>query len=867
MATFAPLVNSYDFPLTNSVPNNSAIPETNVTTQLLFLVSISNLNSASTSNKRFVRNHLSIKFIIHIKFISLIDLIVDPGLPFTPVRKLNTKTSTPMKELFSGVELESIHFSGSPILNQHQTLSNDSDSSGYNSLSQISHVSSTQPSQRSRHTFPRHKRMPPRPNTVNQTVTRPSGFVMQTVPNYRSSVQRPQPYANVRIQPNYPELNTRDVQSLSFALGNSDILPDPELPDNDEEQPVSEEEQKIADYFKEMLEKGEIPTWEQIQQQLSNVRDKYGRNNDAAYFHDRSRVMNRLETIYESLKTRPGSDQIEENPRLMTTQLKSHQKAGLKFMLWRETQEPPGGILADDMGLGKTMAVVALVSATLYKTPRGNLTRPPGVRYTGHTLVICPPSLTVQWADEFLNNSTGIRVLVHHGATKAKRVEELLQYNVVVTSYHTVCSERKSGSSMLYRVFWSRIVLDEGHLIRNHAGQHCEAICHLHGKIRWILTGTPIHNRVDDVFSYLIFLRCDPFDERTIFLKWAKQKEGMGRLNVILKAFMLRRTKEELKTVSGMKIIETFEYELEPKEFECYKRLMLLSQSMMKVFLNHRAHKNGDADLFQGKELYNVQKILRKRLNGYITASHIFVLLLRLRQLCSHPALISTMLTKLYNEENTEHDEELDYDEQDTNVMGLIINDAFSEKDIFTLKNEIFDEERPSTKIRMLMHVLQERFMNTKDKALIICEWTSYLKIIAEYLSLMGLSYEFYTGEEKMEERPEIIRRFNTSDNPRVLLLSLKCGGVGLNLAKANHVFFMCTHWNPQNHTQAEDRCYRIGQEKDVYIYKFRAQGTIEERIHELQQIKLKLAEKMLTGASANNYRLTMNDIKSLFGI
>lgn len=220
-------------------------------------------------------------------------------------------------------------------------------------------------------------------------------------------------------------------------------------------------------------------------------------------------------------------------------------------------------------------------------------------------------------------------------------------YHVVITSYHMVTNEFRGGKNLLFKVFWKRIVLDEGHLIRNYKAQQSEAVCGLHGKLRWILTGTPIHNRIDDIYPYLVFLCCNPFDERDIFLKWAKDRhgsrQGQGRLNVILKALMIRRTKDELGTVPSEKIVESFEYELENKEDECYKRLMFLSQSMIKIYLNDRANKNGDGDIYQGSDVYKMQQIMQKRMNGYVTSSHIFVLLLRLRQLCSHPVLISSV--------------------------------------------------------------------------------------------------------------------------------------------------------------------------------------------------------------------------------
>lgn len=417
----------------------------------------------------------------------------------------------------------------------------------------------------------------------------------------------------------------------------------------------------------------------------------------------------------------------------------------------------------------------------------------------------------------------------------------MLTRDVVITSYGMVTNEMRGGKSFLYKVFWKRIVLDEGHLVRNFKTQMSRGVCELQGKLKWILSGTPIHNRVDDVYPYLIFLRVEPFDERTIFLKWAKQQQGESRLNVILKALMIRRTKEELNLVPCDKIVESFEYDLEPKEAECYKRLMSLSIMMMKVFLNARAYRNHEDPIYDDRNVYKVQQIMQKRMNSVVSFQHILVLLLRLRQLCSHPTLISPVshrnpkhkislhkicyfvqMLSVNTPVNEEYNDEVDgFGEDDANVMGQIVNDAIDDKEIFNPKNEIFDPDHQSTKIKMLLYIIQKRFLPTKDKGLIVCEWPSYLHIIADHLSLLGLSYEYYTGEVGIQERPEIVKQFNSDAmHPRILLLSLTCGGIGLNLTKANHIFLVCTHWNPQIERQAEDRCYRIGQERDVHIYK-----------------------------------------------
>ncbi|XP_063696504.1 uncharacterized protein LOC134827673 [Culicoides brevitarsis] len=670
---------------------------------------------------------------------------------------------------------------------------------------------------------------------------------------------------------NIPDLDDRQLQGLSFVLGASNDLP-ALLPHEDENAENEEEDDEVmANHLMELLNNGDLKTWDELVDQMDSVRKLYGKKDFSSYIMDRNRVIPRLKTTYESLNDRPTSQMLQATPARLTKQLKPHQQSGLKFMLWRETQDPAGGIIADDMGLGKTMSIIALVAETLSRKIPDKL-RPAGIRYTGPTLVICPPSIAAQWAAEISSSSRGIKVLIHHGTTKIEQVEEFMMYDVVITSYYAVVNEKRLGKKLMYKVYWKRIVLDEGHFVRNSESQQCEAICALQGKMRWILTGTPVHNRVDDVFSYLKFLKCTPFDEKRIFTRWTTNRkgshDGTSRLNVILKALMIRRTKAELQLLSAEKVVIDIEYDLEPVEAEAYKRLMMLSQALMKLYLNHKAQQEGTLETcaYTGAEMQKLQKIMFSKLNGILQYTHIFVLLLRLRQLCTHPALIKSMLTN--GELDSDDLENEEVEAEHVSAISQIINESIENKDLFNIKNEIFSSERPSTKLAKLMEVLKEKFIPTQDKGIIVCEWPSFLDIIADHLSEMSLSFEMFTGKTDMKDRPEILKRFNSDCmNPRILLMSLGVGGVGLNLAKANHIFLMTTHWNPQNEIQAEDRCYRIGQTKNVFIYKFRASGTIEERIFNLQKQKLKIAHNIITGATGNNYRLTVNDLKSLFGI
>lgn len=200
------------------------------------------------------------------------------------------------------------------------------------------------------------------------------------------------------------------LREMEFLLGDggNDLPGRAQIPDTE----VTEDDVQVAAQLKEMMRNGDVDSWEKLVGNMRHVRGKYSKEDEASYFHDRRRIMDRLKLIHESLEKRPGPTEMEATPRGMIKELKEHQKHGLKFMLWRETQDPCGGILADDMGLGKTMSIVALVRATLNTDPVGNMTRPPGVKYTGGTLVVCPASITSQWADEFNDSSNGIRVYV-----------------------------------------------------------------------------------------------------------------------------------------------------------------------------------------------------------------------------------------------------------------------------------------------------------------------------------------------------------------------------------------------------------------------------------------------------------------------
>lgn len=260
---------------------------------------------------------------------------VDYGSVFSPGGKqgppAQTNTSTPLRELCGEYD-QLPNFSGSSTQNAFAT---PTPSTSYE-YTQVSHVSATpMNSTTKRGNHPRGWSMPKK-RLLNDFSSMPA---IQPPPNYRSIIQRSQ----VPFQRNN---YGRQMQAMSFVMGTSNNLPDPDFPDNDEAEPPSEEEKEMVNELRHMIENGDVSSWEKIVDQISGVRKRYAHKDYAAYFHDRNRVLTRLKPLYDSLNVRPTQNDFEPTPERMTKELKPHQKSGLKFMLWRETQDPCGGILA-----------------------------------------------------------------------------------------------------------------------------------------------------------------------------------------------------------------------------------------------------------------------------------------------------------------------------------------------------------------------------------------------------------------------------------------------------------------------------------------------------------------------------------------
>jgi len=545
------------------------------------------------------------------------------------------------------------------------------------------------------------------------------------------------------------------------------------------------------------------------------------------------------------------------------------------------------------------------------------------------TLIICPASLIGQWEKEVDSKvkSSRIRLLVYHGNNRKCSARALARYDIVITTYGTVQSEVKSvlgetaerdakkkmedlkaaedlgtkkTSSELLNVAWERIILDEAHQVRNPKSLTSQAVCRLRAARRWCVTGTPIQNKELDLYSLLRFLRCYPFDEYAVWKKWIDNKSAQSqeRMNTLVRTLLLRRTKDQKSNITGKTLVTLpAKHKLEHKialskdEKDVYDKVFGFSQVALQNYMAKAKDKederlgttvtgygsrgpsksswgNGDDFTYCPGQGPLAQQ-------GDVKAHHLLVLLLRLRQICCHPGLIKGML-----DQDTKVSEGIEEDGEDIDLisamqdMDLESNEnVIKEETILDISNPVFAESKSSSKIETVISELKKlahkKAEGDVEKAVIVSQWTSMLNIIKVHINRLGIKCAEINGQIQVKLRGDIVEDFNR--NPRgaqVMLLSLAAGGVGLNLVGANHLFLLDMHWNPQLEAQACDRVFRVGQTKEVKIHRFVVEGSVEERILQLQEKKLSLASEVLTGAKRTGAnKLSFDDLKMLFQV
>lgn len=536
----------------------------------------------------------------------------------------------------------------------------------------------------------------------------------------------------------------------------------------------------------------------------------------------------------------------------LTVQLMPHQIIGLHFLLAREKHNVAhkGGLLCDDMGLGKTVQSIALI-----------LANPRFVTMTEvkATLVIAPLALVHQWANEIKSKAPRLKVVIHHGPGRSKHdVDSFRAADVVVTTFQVVSTEHASNGRLFQQEWW-RIIADEAHTIKNTKTKASQACCALRSKQRWCLTGTPIQNRIDEMQSLLSFLDIAPFNNKA---EWTGQiarplangqaELAMQRLHVVLGAIMLRRTKVILGSTSSFKLPERRVHHcsvtLSAGERAAYKRLESRAQTSIK-----------DAS------------------KSYVD---VLTVLLRLRQACNHLDLAT----------GDSHDQDVfdlaapgsstslnSNNHRTTSLQPSTPSGRNPQRDVA----DIFKQS--SSKMKELSSVLTSE---PSRKTIIFSQFTSMLNLLEPLLAAHNLSYARYDGSMTPAAREASLAALRLDSDANggggggatVLLCSLKCGALGLNLTCASRVVLMDPWWNPQIGEQAIDRVHRVGQTRDVDVYEMVVADTVEERIVRLQAQKRELAASVVEGGGSGNANaattaaragtngLSRRELLSLFG-
>jgi len=388
-----------------------------------------------------------------------------------------------------------------------------------------------------------------------------------------------------------------------------------------------------------------------------------------------------------------------------------------------------------------------------------------------------------------------------------------------------------------------------------------------------------------DMYSLIRFLRCAPFDEYMVWKRWVENKSAQSaeRMNTLVKSLLLRRTKDQKSNITGKvlvdlpdKNVETHFIELSSKEMEVYTEVEKFAKGAMEKFMDQQGDEEERRAMGFGRGGAGRDDFAFKPYKDDgddVKVHHLLTLLLRMRQICCHPGLIKGMLDQETREaEGIEEDgEELDLISK---MEDMNITKESSPDKILQMTNPVFAEKAPSSKISKVVEELKELKRKGDEegiieKAVVVSQWTAMLNIVKHHVKEEGLRYSEITGQVGISSRGQIVESFNKDRfGPQIMLLSLAAGGVGLNLVGANHLFLLDMHWNPQLESQACDRIYRVGQQKDVRIHKFLVKNSVEERINKLQEKKLKLADDVLSGAKKRGAnKLSLDDLKSLFQV
>jgi ATP-dependent DNA helicase len=482
---------------------------------------------------------------------------------------------------------------------------------------------------------------------------------------------------------------------------------------------------------------------------------------------------------------KPSSNNRTQPSLISGGPMKDYQIEGLNWLV-NLFENGVNGILADEMGLGKTIQCLSLFSWLMEK------------KVFGPFLVVAPLSTINNWINEGKKWCPKIPMLMYHGSKEDRKQIRDAEFKkggmlpVVVTSYEIVLRDRK----YLEKFEWKYLVVDEGHRLKNLNCKLIRELKKISSANRLLLTGTPLQNNLSELWSLLNFLLPDIFDDLESFESWfdfdevgdsesmqkiiAKEEQNqlVSKLHDIMRPFLLRRLKSQVEMHLPKKYEKVVRTKLSDIQQTYYKAILT------KTLTDHLTPQAWQQMKNKGASIQNTA--------------------IQLRKCCNHPYLF----------------------EWKTDSHG----------------EDVLDESLVSNSGKMMvLDAILKRLHQEGHKVLIFSQMTRMLDILEAYMELRKYEYCRIDGSTPEQTRQEQISTFHQDPNIFCFLLSTRAGGLGINLTAASNVIFYDSDWNPQMDLQAQDRAHRIGQTKDVHIWRLVTSDSIEAKMLERANAKLKL--------------------------
>ncbi len=460
---------------------------------------------------------------------------------------------------------------------------------------------------------------------------------------------------------------------------------------------------------------------------------------------------------------------------LFIGKLRSYQQEGVNWISFLKANGL-NGILADDMGLGKTIQVLAFLSLLPSASPH---------------LIVVPTSLIFNWKNEIHRFLPSFSVYLHQGSQRITDVEQLKKFSIILTSYTLLRLDQALLSQLTYHC----IILDEAQIIKNANTLTSQAACRLEGSFRLSITGTPIENHLNEMWSQFRFLMPDLFGTKEAFeadIQAAlSDRRYLERIKRKISPFLLRRTKSEVAKDLPERVDQITWITMNEDQRALYESFIAGYRS----------------SLLKKIDLDGIGKHRMEILEA----------LLRLRQLCCHPILISSLLDE--------------------------------------------DSISSSAKTDLLLDDL-ETLVEEKHKVLIYSQFTTLLKWLLNEAKKRGWNTNYLDGSTM--NREEVVNRFQNDPDQLLFFISLKAGGVGLNLTAADHVYICDPWWNDAAEEQAINRAHRIGRQRSVHTKRLIVAESIEEKMLKLKMSKRVMIEDLLS-QEMTLQQMTMEDLRFLF--